>query len=66
MEIMYLRHGREQLDAKMEEVFGTSDLNSGLSLGLSAFMSCLHAEARRRLAAAAAKGGLWRPSATAR
>lgn len=43
MEIMYLRHGRAQLDAKLEEVFGTSDLNSGKTLGLSEFMACLHA-----------------------
>ncbi|KAI8473767.1 MAG: outer dynein arm-docking complex subunit 3 [Monoraphidium minutum] len=42
MQIMYLRHGRAQLDAKLEEVFGTSDLNSGKTLPLTEFMSCLH------------------------
>lgn len=43
MQIMYLRHGRAQLDAKLEEVFGTSDLNSGKTLGLTEFLECLHA-----------------------
>lgn len=40
--IMYLRHGRAELDAKLEEVFGTSDLNSGKTLSLTEFLSCLH------------------------
>lgn len=39
---MYLRHGRAELDAKLEEVFGTSDLNSGKTLGLTEFLHCLH------------------------
>ena len=43
MQIMYLRHGRAQLDAKLEEVFGTSDLNSGKRLGLTEFLDCLMA-----------------------
>ena len=30
------------LDAKLEEVFGTSDLNSGKTLSLTEFLSCLH------------------------
>eukprot|EP00879_Flechtneria_rotunda_P020788 GHRR01021883.1.p3 GENE.GHRR01021883.1~~GHRR01021883.1.p3 ORF type:complete len:107 (+),score=29.12 GHRR01021883.1:341-661(+) len=42
LQIMYLRHGRAELDAKLEEVFGTSDLNSGKTLGLTEFLSCLH------------------------
>jgi calmodulin len=57
MQIMYLRHGRAALDAKLEEVFGTSDLNSGLSLGLTAFLNALHANqvgARRRTGGRAA------------
>ena len=29
MQIMYLRYGRQALDAQLEEIFGTSDLNSG-------------------------------------
>lgn len=41
-QIMYLRHGRAELDAKLEEVFGTSDLNSGKTLSLTEFLSCLH------------------------
>lgn len=42
LQIMYLRHGRAELDAKLEEVFGTSDLNSGKTLGLTEFLNCLH------------------------
>jgi calmodulin len=42
LQIMYLRHGRADLDAKLEEVFGTSDLNSGMTLNLTKFLSCLH------------------------
>jgi calmodulin len=42
LQIMYLRHGRAELDAKLEEVFGTSDLNSGKTLSLTEFLSCLH------------------------
>lgn len=40
--ITYLRHGRAELDGQLEEVFGTSDLNSGKSLALSEFLACLH------------------------
>ena len=29
MQILYLRYGRGLLDAQLEEIFGTSDLNSG-------------------------------------
>ena len=32
MQILYLRYGRGLLDAQLEEIFGTSDLNSGKSL----------------------------------
>ena len=35
MQIMYLRYGRQALDAQLEEVFGTSDLNSGTTFTLS-------------------------------
>ena len=31
MQILYLRYGRGLLDAQLEEIFGTSDLNSGRS-----------------------------------
>jgi hypothetical protein len=37
------RHGRAELDAQLEAVFGTSDLNSGKTLGLTEFLSSLHA-----------------------
>lgn len=32
MQILYLRYGRGLLDAQLEEIFGTSDLNSGMWL----------------------------------
>lgn len=32
MQILYLRYGRGLLDAQLEEIFGTSDLNSGMCL----------------------------------
>lgn len=47
--IMYLRYGRNQLDQQLEEVFGTSDLNSGKILNLSEFLSCLHASQVKQL-----------------
>ena len=37
MQILYLRYGRGLLDAQLEEIFGTSDLNSGMSLQTNAF-----------------------------
>ena len=40
---MYLRYGRALLDSQLEEVFGTSDLNSGKMLTLTEFLHCLHA-----------------------
>lgn len=49
MQIMYLRYGRAQLDTQLEEVFGTSDLNSGKILTLSEFLSCLHASQVKQL-----------------
>ena len=30
MQILYLRYGKSLLDAQLEEIFGTSDLNSGM------------------------------------
>lgn len=41
MQIMYLRYGRAQLDYQLEEIFGTSDLNSGKLLTLTEFLHCL-------------------------
>jgi calmodulin len=49
LQIMYLRHGRAELDAKLEEVFGTSDLNSGKTLRLSEFLACLHSHQVKQL-----------------
>ncbi|KAK9806945.1 hypothetical protein WJX72_008320 [[Myrmecia] bisecta] len=42
MQIMYLRYGRSLLDAQLEEIFGTSDLNSGKTLTLTEFLQSLH------------------------
>lgn len=49
MQIMYLRYGRALLDAQLEEVFGTSDLNSGKILTLTEFLHCLHASQVKQL-----------------
>ena len=43
MQLVYLRYGRAQLDAQLEAVFGTSDLNSGKTLSLTDFLAHLHA-----------------------
>ncbi|KAL4452233.1 hypothetical protein ABPG75_007895 [Micractinium tetrahymenae] len=42
MKITYLRVGKEALDAQLAAVFGTADLNSGKTLSLTEFLSCLH------------------------
>ncbi|DBA76788.1 hypothetical protein WJX79_007068 [Trebouxia sp. C0005] len=42
MQILYLRYGRGLLDAQLEEIFGTSDLNSGKTLTLTEFLQSLH------------------------
>jgi calmodulin len=49
MQIMYLRFGRALLDSQLEEVFGTSDLNSGKLLTLTEFLHCLHASQVKQL-----------------
>lgn len=49
LQITYLRHGRAELDAKLEEVFGTSDLNSGKTLCLTEFLACLHSNQVKQL-----------------
>lgn len=43
MQILYLRYGRELMDAQLEDIFGTSDLNSGKTLCLTEFLDSLHA-----------------------
>lgn len=42
MQILYLRFGRQLLDSQLEEIFGTSDLNSGKTLTLTEFLQSLH------------------------
>jgi calmodulin len=49
MQIIYLRHGRAMVDAQLEEVFGTSDLNSGRTLSLTEFVHALHANQVKQL-----------------
>ncbi|MEW5299884.1 MAG: hypothetical protein WDW38_011607 [Sanguina aurantia] len=49
MQITYLRYGRALLDTQLEEVFGTSDLNSGKILTITEFLSCLHANQVKQL-----------------
>lgn len=44
-------HGRAELDAQLEAVFGTSDLNSGKTLTVTQFMACLHAKQVKQLRA---------------
>ena len=41
-QIMYLRYGRQSLDAMLNELFGTSEINSGKKLTLSKFLNALH------------------------
>lgn len=49
MQIMYLRYGRNDLDAQLQDIFGTSDLNSGKTLTLTEFLSSLHASQVKQL-----------------
>ncbi|GMH32255.1 hypothetical protein BSKO_00089 [Bryopsis sp. KO-2023] len=49
MQIMYLRYGRSLLDSQLEEIFGTSDLNSGKTLSLTEFLRSLHANQVKQL-----------------
>lgn len=49
MQIMYLRYGRNMLDSQLEEIFGTSDLNSGKTLSLTDFLHCLHTHQVKQL-----------------
>lgn len=49
MQLMYLRYGRAELDQHLEEIFGTSDINSGKSLTLSEFLHSLHISQVRQL-----------------
>ena len=49
MQLMYLRYGRAELDQHLEEIFGTSDINSGKSLTLSEFLQSLHVSQVKQL-----------------
>mmetsp|Transcript_33345 Transcript_33345/g.40313 ORF Transcript_33345/g.40313 Transcript_33345/m.40313 type:complete len:188 (-) Transcript_33345:676-1239(-) len=42
MQILYLRYGKGLLDSQLEEIFGTSDTNSGKDLTLSEFLHSLN------------------------
>jgi len=42
MEILYLRYGSVDLDSQLEQLFGTSDINSGEELTLSEFLHGLN------------------------
>lgn len=48
MQILYLRHGRANLDQQLEKLFGTSDLRSGKVLTLREFLHALHSQQVRR------------------
>lgn len=42
MQILYLRHGRANLDQQLETMFGTADLDCGKVLTLREFIHALH------------------------
>jgi hypothetical protein len=43
LQLMYLMHGKADLDEHLREIFGTSDLNSGVTLNLTNFLKAFHA-----------------------
>jgi len=43
------RYGRQLLDSQLEEIFGTSDLNSGKTLSLTEFLHSLHTHQVKQL-----------------
>ncbi|GAB4819032.1 hypothetical protein N2152v2_006078 [Parachlorella kessleri] len=49
MKLTYLRFGRNELDAQLEAVFGTADINSGKTLTLTEFMQSLQASQIKQL-----------------
>ena len=52
MQILFLRYGRQLLDSQLEELFGTSDTNSGTrDLSLTAFLASLNASQAKQLRA---------------
>ena len=56
MQILFLRYGRQLLDSQLEEIFGTSDTNSGTrDLSLTEFLTSLNqSQARQMLSSAVA------------
>jgi hypothetical protein len=42
LQLMYLMHGKQDLDKHLQEIFGTSDLNSGVTLNLTNFLKSFH------------------------
>ena len=51
MQILFLRYGRQLLDSQLEEIFGTSDTNSGTrDLSLTEFLTSLNQSQARLLA----------------
>lgn len=42
MGILYLRYGRQLLDSQLEDIFGTSDTNTGRELSLTEFLHSLN------------------------
>jgi hypothetical protein len=51
MQILFLRYGRQLLDSQLEEIFGTSDTNSGTrDLSLTEFLTSLNQSQARLVA----------------
>ena len=49
MQILFLRYGRQLLDSQLEEIFGTSDTNSGTrDLSLTEFLTSLNQSQARQ------------------
>ena len=54
MQILFLRYGRQLLDSQLEEIFGTSDTNSGTrDLSLTEFLASLNTSQSKQLRAKA-------------
>ena len=54
MQILFLRYGRQLLDSQLEEIFGTSDTNSGTrDLSLTEFLASLNTSQSKQLRAQA-------------
>mmetsp|Transcript_21112 Transcript_21112/g.54123 ORF Transcript_21112/g.54123 Transcript_21112/m.54123 type:complete len:183 (-) Transcript_21112:87-635(-) len=49
LQLMYLMHGKQDLDRHLQEIFGTSDLNSGVTLNLTNFLKSFHTAQVRKL-----------------